>query len=101
MTQSTLAWGQAAGRESTSPCKDYRYHFNPLPSASYVLMNLLTLLMLTVPPMPERGGNVFEVSPVEGCRRCMKMSVGINEFVVVNLMCNIGLVSVCRAVSRY
>jgi hypothetical protein len=64
-------------------------------------MNLLTLLMLTVPPTPERGGIVFAVCRVDGCLHFVKMSVGFNKFIVVNLMCNIGLVSVCCAVSRY
>jgi len=64
-------------------------------------MNLLTLLMLTVPPTPERGGNVFAVCRVAGCRHFMKMNVGCNEFIVVNLMFNIGLVSVCCAALRY
>jgi hypothetical protein len=64
-------------------------------------MNLLTLLMLTVPPMPKRGGNGFAVCRVDGCRQLMTTRFGFNELVVVNLMCNIGLVSVCCAVSRY
>ena len=50
--------------------------------------------MLTVPATPERGGNVFAVCPVDGCRHFMKMSVGIHEFVVVNLMCKY-VFSVC------
>ena len=44
---------------------------------------------------------MFAVCGVDGCRDLLKLCVGFNEFIVVNLMCNIGLVSVSCAVRRY